>query len=176
MNIGEAAAATGVSAKMVRHYEQIGLLPPAARTEAGYRQYSGQDLEALRFIRQSRNLGFSTEQIAALLALRSDTGRKSRAVKALAQAHLQELDTKLQELQRMRSAMQTLLNACAGDDTPACGILDALGRQNPVAAASTPCHAQRTGLEASHQRADAARDPPRHSRRGPGHRVPRSRA
>jgi MerR family copper efflux transcriptional regulator len=126
MNIGEAAAAAGVSAKMVRHYEQIGLLPRAARTEAGYRQYGPADVEVLRFIRQSRSLGFSMVQIAELLALRANQGRASRRVKALAQAHLEELEDKLRELQAMKHSLQALIAACAGDDHPDCGILEGL--------------------------------------------------
>lgn len=131
MNIGEAATAAGVSAKMVRHYEQIGLLRPAVRTEAGYRQYAAADVQALRFVRQARRLGFSIDQIRELLSLRSNRGRSSRRVKALAQVHLDELQAKLAEMRAMQVALQRLINACAGDEGPNCSILDALETPAP---------------------------------------------
>src|SRR5262245_2556923 len=102
MNIGEAAKASGVSAKMIRHYESVGLFPEAARTDAGYRQYSDREISTLRFIRQSRDLGFSIEQIRELLGLWQNRRRPSRQVKALAQAHIEELDAKLKELHAMK--------------------------------------------------------------------------
>jgi Cu(I)-responsive transcriptional regulator len=138
MNIGEAAAQAGVSAKMVRHYEHIGLLRPAVRTEAGYRQYTSADVQALRFVRQARGLGFSMEQIRELLSLRSNRGRSSRRVKALAQAHLDELQAKVQEMQAMQASLQRLISACAGDDGPTCGILDGLEESPPA-----PCSKQK---------------------------------
>lgn len=130
MNIGEAAQAAGLSSKMVRHYEAIGLLAPARRSLAGYRQYSASEVDALRFIRQARSLGFSTGQIGELLSLRSNRGRSSRRVKAIAQTHLEELEAKLNELQAMKLALQRLLDACAGDDGPQCGILDGMASAN----------------------------------------------
>ncbi len=126
MNIGQAAAAAGLSAKMVRHYEQIGLVPAPPRTEAGYRIYGAPEVEALRFIRSARGLGFSTGQIGELLALRSNRGRSSRRVKAVAEAHLAELEAKLAEMQAMKQALQHLIAACAGDEHPHCGILEGL--------------------------------------------------
>ena len=105
MNIGQAAGATGLSAKMIRHYESIGLLPASARTDAGYRQYSERDVNMLRFIRHSRDLGFSLEQIRELLDLWQNRKRSSRQVKSLAEAHIAELDAKLAELQSMRAAL-----------------------------------------------------------------------
>jgi Cu(I)-responsive transcriptional regulator len=103
MNIGEAAKASVVSAKMIRHYESVGLFPEAARTDAGYRQYTDKEIGTLRFIRQSRDLGFSIEQIRELLGLWQNRKRPSRQVKALAQAHIEELDAKLKELQSMKA-------------------------------------------------------------------------
>lgn len=134
MNIGEAAEAAGVSAKMIRHYEQIGLVPAASRTDAGYRQYGPRDISILRFIRQSRRLGFSMEQIAELMGLWSNQERSSREVKALAQGHLDVLEEKMRELAEMQRALQTLVHSCHGDDAPHCAILDGLavdGAQAP---------------------------------------------
>jgi len=133
LNIGEAAKASGVSAKMIRHYESVGLFPEAGRTEAGYRQYTDKEINTLRSIRQSRDLGFSIEQIRELLGLWQNRRRPSRQVKALAQAHLQELDQKLQELQAMKSTLEHLVHCCHGDDRPDCPILDTLA-DGPVAA------------------------------------------
>lgn len=126
MNIGDAAKVSGVSAKMIRHYEAMGLIPQATRTEAGYRRYSAQDISTLRFIRHSRDLGFSLDQIRALLDLWQDRQRPSRQVKALAQAHLQALDQKLQEIHAMKAALAHLVQCCHGDDRPQCPILDEL--------------------------------------------------
>jgi Cu(I)-responsive transcriptional regulator len=126
MNIGEAADAAGVSAKMIRHYEQIGLVPAAARTDSGYRQYSERDVSILRFIRQSRQLGFSMEQIANLLGLWSDDRRASREVKALAQEHLDAIEEKMREMAEMQRALKRLVTSCHGDDHPHCAILDEL--------------------------------------------------
>ena len=126
MNIGQAATASGVSAKMIRHYESVGLFPQALRTESGYRQYSDKEVHTLRFIRQSRALGFSIEQIRDLLGLWHNRRRSSRQVKALAQAHLEELEEKLQELQAMKTTLEHLVHCCHGDDRPDCPILEEL--------------------------------------------------
>jgi Cu(I)-responsive transcriptional regulator len=126
MNIGQAAHATGVSAKMIRHYESVGLFPAARRTEAGYRLYGEKELATLRFIRHSRDLGFSLEQIRALLDLWQNRRRPSRQVKALAQTHLDEIDQKLRELQAMKATLSHLVHCCAGDDRPDCPIIDSL--------------------------------------------------
>lgn len=123
MNIGEASKASGVSAKMIRHYEGAGLFPEAARTEAGYRQYGPKDVETLRFIRRSRDLGFSIEEIRDLLQLWQDRRRPSRQVKALAQAHIDELNEKLRELQEMKATLEDLVRHCHGDDRPDSPIL-----------------------------------------------------
>jgi len=127
MNIGEAAQASGVSAKMIRHYEDIGLVPKVARTDAGYRLYGERDVHLLRFIRQGRVLGFSMKQIGDLMVLWLDQSRPSRKVKQLANDHIAELDIKIRELQAMKSTLQQLAHACHGDSRPDCPILDALG-------------------------------------------------
>ncbi|WP_418321201.1 Cu(I)-responsive transcriptional regulator [Piscinibacter sakaiensis] len=126
MNIGQASKASGVSAKMIRHYESVGLFPEARRTDAGYRQYGDKDLHTLRFIRRARDLGFSIEQIRELLALWQDRRRPSRQVKAFAQAHIQELEQKLQEIQAMKATLEHLVHCCSGDDRPDCPIIDSL--------------------------------------------------
>lgn len=126
MNIGQAAQATGVSAKMIRHYESVGLFPEARRTESGYRLYGEKELATLRFIRHSRDLGFSLEQIRALLDLWQNRRRPSRQVKALAQEHLDEIDKKLRELHAMKTTLSHLVHCCAGDDRPDCPIIDSL--------------------------------------------------
>jgi len=126
MNIGEAARASGVSAKMIRHYESVGLFPEAVRTDAGYRQYTDREVNTLRFVRQARDLGFSIEQIRELLGLWQNRRRPSRQVKALAQAHIQELEQKLEELQTMKATLEHLVHCCHGDDRPDCPILETL--------------------------------------------------
>ena len=131
MNIGEAAKASGVSAKMLRHYESVGLFPEAARTESGYRQYTDKEVTTLRFIRQSRDLGFSIEQIRELLGLWQNRKRPSRQVRALAQAHIVELDEKLKELQAMKATLEHLVHCCHGDDRPDCPIIETLAQETP---------------------------------------------
>ncbi len=126
MNIGEAAAESGVGAKRIRHYESIGLLPPAPRSEAGYRRYSAEDVGTLRFVRRARSLGFSMEEIGELLVLWQDRSRPSSEVKRVALARIGELDAKISELQAMRDALHHLASHCQGDDRPACPILDDL--------------------------------------------------
>ena len=132
MNIGEAAKAAGVSAKMIRHYEQIGLLPEAERTDAGYRQYGARDVSVLRFIRQSRSLGFSIPQIADLLGLWSNRQRASREVKDLARQHLDELAEKMREMAEMAAALERLVASCHGSDDPHCAILAELAAESPA--------------------------------------------
>ena len=123
MNIGQAATASGVSAKMIRHYESIGLLPASTRTDAGYRQYSERDVNMLRFIRHSRDLGFSLEEVGKLLALWQDRERASADVKALALAHVDELNRKIAELSALRDTLSELVQHCQGDHRPDCPIL-----------------------------------------------------
>lgn len=125
-NIGEAARASGVTAKMVRHYESIGLLPPARRSEAGYRQYGMDDVRILQFIHRGRALGFSLDQIAGLLALWRDKQRASADVRRLALEHIDELDRKIAELEAMKRTLAALASSCHGDDRSDCPILDDL--------------------------------------------------
>lgn len=125
-NIGEASAQTGVSAKMIRHYESTGLIPPATRTFANYRLYSEADLHRLRFIKRSRTLGFSMKQIEQLLGLWSDPGRSSAEVKQLALAHARDLSNRIAEMQAMQRTLERLAQHCHGDDRPDCPILDDL--------------------------------------------------
>ena len=132
MNIGEAAKASGVSAKMVRYYEEIGLIPKARRTLSGYRTYSPGDVHSLRFIKQARNLGFSIEQIEQLLALWQDRRRPSRKVKELAHAHIEELEARIREMRDMKRTLETLVKQCHGDDRPDCPILEGLEKALPV--------------------------------------------
>lgn len=146
MNIGQAGKASGVSAKMIRHYESVGLLPEPARTESGYRQYSEKDVSTLRFIRQSRDLGFSIEQIRELLGLWQDRKRPSRQVRALAQAHIEELDEKLKELQSMKATLEHLVHCCRGDDRPDCPIIETLAQDKAVI--SSNGHGKTAGLRA----------------------------
>nr|WP_091666647.1 Cu(I)-responsive transcriptional regulator [Massilia sp. PDC64] len=125
-NIGEAARASGVTAKMVRHYESIGLLPPARRTEAGYRLYGSDDVRMLQFIHRGRALGFSLDQIADLLALWRDKHRASADVRRLALEHIEELDRKIAELEAMKRTLASLAESCHGDARSDCPILDDL--------------------------------------------------
>lgn len=125
-NIGEAAEASGVSAKMIRHYEDIGLIPKAGRTGSGYRLYRDADLHRLRFVRRARDLGFSMKEIEALLGLWNDRRRASSEVKRLATKHIVDLDQKIAELQAMRRTLAELSRHCHGDHRPDCPILDDL--------------------------------------------------
>lgn len=127
MNIGEAAAASGVSAKMIRYYEETGLIPPAGRTASGYRTYGPKEVQILRFVRRARDLGFPMEKVADLLALWRDRSRASADVKHLAEAQVEALDARIREMQEMKATLQHLVHSCAGDQRPDCPILDDLG-------------------------------------------------
>lgn len=126
MNIGQAARESGVSAKMIRHYESVRLLEPAPRSDAGYRHYSERDVHTLRLIRRARDLGFSIDEIRDLLGLWRDQARPSRQVKTLAQAHIATLTAKEAQLHAMKTALEHLVGSCHGDERPACPILDTL--------------------------------------------------
>ena len=126
MNIGQAAGATGVSAKMIRYYESIALIPPGRRSESGYRIYSENDLHALRFVKRARTLGFSLDQIRDLLSLWQDKQRASADVKRIALGHVGELTQRIAELTEMRDTLQTLARCCKGNDRPDCPILQSL--------------------------------------------------
>jgi Cu(I)-responsive transcriptional regulator len=136
MNIGAASAASGVSAKMIRHYEAIGLLRPAPRRSNSYRDYESHDVHELRFIGRARKLGFSMAEIGALLALWRDTERPSREVKVIAGRHLAGLERRIVELQGMAGTLRKLMRLCHGDDRPECPILDDLGGETRRGAAA----------------------------------------
>ena len=126
MKIGAAAAASGVNAKMIRHYEAIGLLRPAERRGNAYRDYGERDIHELRFIRRARRLGFSIAEIGALLTLWRDRARPSREVKRIAEAHIGGLEARVAEMQAMAKTLRHLVASCHGDDRPDCPILDDL--------------------------------------------------
>lgn len=127
-DIGQAAARSGVSAKMIRHYERIGLMPPAARTSGNYRMYGEAELHRLHFIRRARTLGFAMKQIAALLALWDDPQRASSQVRTLARVHIAELGEKIAQMQAMVRTLEALAQQCHGNDRPTCPILDDLAQ------------------------------------------------
>lgn len=126
MNIGQAAKASGVTAKMIRYYESIALIKAGQRTDSGYRIYGDSDVHTLRFIKRARTLGFSLEQIKDLLSLWQDPARASADVKAIAQAHVEELQQRIRELEEMRDTLHHLAHTCAGDSRPDCPILQSL--------------------------------------------------
>lgn len=131
MNIGDAARASGVSAKMIRYYERIGLLPPAARTASGYRDYVDRDVHMLRFVRRARDLGFSLAEIDELLQLWQDRGRHSADVKRIALDRIADLRQRITEMQQMAATLEDLATRCSGDDRPDCPILADLARAAP---------------------------------------------
>ena len=130
MNIGTAAAASGVTAKMISHYEAIGLLPPAERRPNAYRDYGERDVHELRFVKRARRLGFSMAEIGALLMLWRDRGRPSREVRRIAEAHVADLEARIGEMQAMAETLRRLVRQCHGDDRPDCPILDDLAKSN----------------------------------------------
>ncbi|MBK9571899.1 MAG: Cu(I)-responsive transcriptional regulator [Rhodoferax sp.] len=126
VNIGSAAQRSGISAKMVRHYESLGLLPRVARTDSGYRQYSEADVHTLQFIKRGRDLGFSMVEIGELVGLWHNRKRASANVKRIAQRHLDDLAQRIEAMQAMQRALSSLLDHCHGDERPDCPILDDL--------------------------------------------------
>jgi len=126
MNIGDAAKASGASAKMIRHYETLGLLKRTRRSLGGYRLYDHTDIHTLRFIRRSRDLGFSMADVTRLLGLWQDRRRASAAVRRIAQAHIGDLDRRIADMQQLRRTLEHLVHHCHGDQRPECPILDDL--------------------------------------------------
>jgi len=126
MRIGEAAERSGVTAKTIRYYESVGLIPAAARTGGGYRDYDGNDVQTLRFVHRARGLGFSVREVGDLLALWRDRDRASANVKSLAERHVAAIERKIDELSAMRRTLADLMARCQGDDRPDCPILDDL--------------------------------------------------
>ena len=138
MNIGEASKTSRVSAKMIRYYEQIGLIPAAQRSDSGYRAYTGADIHRLHFIRRARDLGFSVAEISDLLGLWNDKSRQSADVKRLAEQHIADLEQRMQTLRQMTETLKGLIHCCAGDERPDCPILHGLeqpddGEEAPAA-------------------------------------------
>lgn len=128
VNIGEAARLSGVSAKMVRHYESLGLLPRVTRSDSGYRQYSEAEVHTLRFIKRARDLGFSMDEIGELVGLWQNRRRASASVRRVAQKHAEELAQRIAQMQQMQRTLQHLIHCCHGDERPECPILDELAR------------------------------------------------
>ena len=137
MNIGRASKLSGVSTKMIRYYEQTGLIPKAARHNSGYRDYGDADVHRLRFIRRSRDLGFTVEQISGLLDLWSDRSRASSDVKSFALGHIERLKEKMTEIEAMVRTLESLADHCHGDDRPECPIIDGLGGRRGFIAPET---------------------------------------
>jgi MerR family copper efflux transcriptional regulator len=137
MNIGEASKRTGVSTKMIRYYDEIGLVRSASRSGSNYREYDERSLNELRFVKRARNLGFSIDEITQLLSLWRDRGRSSRQVKSIANTHIAELDARASELKAMADTLRHLSRSCAGDDRPDCPILDDLGTAQAVGSSAS---------------------------------------
>lgn len=142
-NIGEAARRSQVSAKMVRHYESLGLLPEINRTDSGYRQYSDREVHTLRFIKRSRDLGFSMVEIAELLKLWQNQRRSSADVQRIAIRHVEDLNQRMAEMEAMKRTLETLIHCCPGDHRPDCPILDELGKAPEFVPTKGPARAKR---------------------------------
>ncbi len=159
-NIGDAATRSGVSAKMIRHYEAMGLIPKARRTAAGYRNYAESDVHILRFIARARDLGFSMRQIADLLGLWQNRRRRSNEVKALALTHIAEIEARIAEAQAMKATLEHLVHCCHGDERPRCPILDSLAdakEEAPPPSTATRASASRSGVISSPLRRHTSR-------------------
>ncbi len=167
MNIGQAAAAAGVTPKMIRHYESLGLIPAADRTQAGYRLYTKREVDMLRFVRQSRTLGFSIQQIDSLLALWRDERRESRSVKDLARRHLAELDARRRELDEMRGTLAGLIDSCPGDESARCAILQRLAAPAQAQIRIDACKAVSTLKQVKVGSSVVRAGRPKHSRPAP---------
>ena len=126
MNIGQAAKLSGIPAKTIRYYESVGLIPPASRTDSGYRESRQADVSVLKFVERARGLGFSIDDVSKLLSLWHNKARKSAQVKALAERHIKSIELKIRELETMQAALNHLVSKCHGDDRPDCPILDDL--------------------------------------------------
>jgi MerR family transcriptional regulator, copper efflux regulator len=148
MNIGEAARASGVTAKMIRYYESIGLVPQARRSESGYRHYGESDVHVLRFVRRARDLGFSVEQIRELLRLWKDRSRASSEVKRIALGHVSELREKARRLEEMARTLVHLAEHCRGDHRPECPILEDLAGGQEANGETRPAPRRRSGARA----------------------------
>ena len=146
MNIGQAAKACEVSAKMIRYYESVGLIPAASRTDSGYRAYGESDIHMLRFIRRARDLGFAVAEIHDLLGLWRDRSRKSADVKRVAQQHIDDLHRRIEDLRQMADTLQALTACCAGDDRPDCPILAGLEKPESTQAGSAKKHRSGSAL------------------------------
>lgn len=145
MNIGQASRMSGVSTKMIRYYEQTGLIPKAARHDSGYRDYDEADVHRLRFVRRARDLGFTVEQIGGLLGLWSDRSRASADVKAFTLEHIERLREKMAEIEAMVRTLETLADHCHGDDRPDCPIIEGLAEGDGAPAAVEPRAPRRFG-------------------------------
>lgn len=147
-NIGEAARRSQVSSKMVRHYESLGLLPGIRRTDAGYRVYGGNDVHTLRFIKRSRDLGFSMAEIADLLKLWQNRRRSSADVQRIALQHVRDLEQRMAEMQVMKNTLESLVACCRGDHRPDCPILDELGKSAEMSLPPLPpsAHKRKTNI------------------------------
>lgn len=152
-NIGEAARQSDVSAKMVRHYESLGLLPSVDRTDSGYRQYTDKEVHTLRFIKRSRDLGFSMAEIADLLKLWQNRRRSSADVRRIAAKHIADLEQRMAEMEAMKRTLEQLVHCCQGDHRPDCPILDELGKETDTTSIrkpSRPSSARKGALRTAH--------------------------
>jgi MerR family copper efflux transcriptional regulator len=145
MNIGEAARASGITAKMIRYYESVDLIPPAGRSESGYRTYSQRDVDTLRFIRRARDFGVAMDRVKLLVGLWQDKDRPSREVKAIALRQVAELEAKIAELTAMKDSLAELANACHGDSRPDCPILRDLAGMSPTSSHPGPAASPKAG-------------------------------